>query len=749
MKYAEIIVDIATDSTDRFFDYRIPEKLRGEIYPGRRVRVPFGNRRIAGYVWALIDKPNVEKTRDIMAVEDGEVTLSDEFMKMIPWFCQRNYCRMIEVINLLLPPGYERIGAIKESYVRLMPGNANFIDEEFLQKLHRRAPKQESVLRLLLSEKRPLQRQELLRKTGVSSPVIQRLVEKGLVKIEEKHLRFRQTGARGHFVIDEELIVLTDEQQAVLHQIMKAWDARRDMELLVHGVTGSGKTEVYLRAIKECLKRDKNALLLVPEIALTPQMVSYFKNKLPREIALLHSRLPLRERYDQWFKIREGSLRVVLGTRSAVFAPLKNIGLIIIDEEQENSYKQEDSPRYHAREVARWRADYHDALLLLGSATPSIESYWEADNKRIGLLEMKERATPFELPEIEVVDMRQELRAGNRSIFSRSMMKKLERVLFGGEQALLFINRRGFSNFVLCRECGYVMRCPHCSVSLTYHHAKKMMVCHYCSYIAAPPTVCPDCRGNNIRFFGAGTQRVEEEIRKLFPGPEVLRMDRDSTSRKGAYQRIWKDFRAGKAQIMVGTQMVAKGLDFPGVTLVGVVAADTGMHLPDFRAAERTFQLVTQVSGRAGRGDRKGEVVVQTYHPGHHSIVYAREHDYRSFFREEIERRRELSYPPFTELLRFLFVSVSEKKGDDASLYMASLLGNLDRVKAGEEMEMLGPAPAPLFRIKKHFRYQLILKGKNMVQMSAAIKPLISAFRNKWRAQDVRLVVDFNPQSML
>ncbi|NLZ28891.1 MAG: DEAD/DEAH box helicase family protein, partial [Firmicutes bacterium] len=298
MKYAEIIVDIVTDSTDRFFDYHIPEKLRGEIYPGRRVRVPFGNRRIAGYVWALIDKPAVEKVREIMAVEDGEVTLNDEFMKMIPWFCQRNYCRMIEAINLLLPPGYERIGAIRESYVRLMPEKVNSIDEEFLQKLHRRAPKQESVLRLLLREKKPLQRQELLRKTGVSSSVIRGLLEKGLVMIEEKRLRFRQTEAREHSVDDDALMVLTDEQQTVLHRIRRAWDDKKDRELLIHGVTGSGKTEVYLRAIKECLKRGKNALLLVPEIALTPLMVSYFKNKLPREIALLHSRLPLRERYN-------------------------------------------------------------------------------------------------------------------------------------------------------------------------------------------------------------------------------------------------------------------------------------------------------------------------------------------------------------------------------------------------------------------------------------------------------------------
>lgn len=749
MEYAEIIVDIITDATNRFFDYRIPEKLRGKIYPGRRVRVPFGNRRIAGYVWALIEKPAVENIKDIIAVEDEEITLNNEFMQLIPWFCQRNYCRMIEAINLLLPPGYGRISDIKESYVQLLPEKARSIDEEYLKSLRRKAPKQESVLRLLLSQKEMLRRQELLQMTGVSSSVIRGLVEKGLVEIKERYVRSGKTESVRQTVDGEDQFILTDEQQSVLHQIKEAWDGEKSKELLIHGVTGSGKTEVYLRAIKECLKQGRNAILLVPEIALTPQMVVYFKNRLPREVALLHSQLPLRERYNQWFKIKEGSHRVVLGTRSAVFAPLENIGLIIIDEEQEKSYKQEDSPRYHAREVARWRAGYHDAVLILGSATPTIESYWKAENKELRLLEMKGRATLFELPKIEVVDMRLELRSGNRSIFSRAMMEKLEGALRRGEQVLLFINRRGFSNFVLCRECGYIVRCPHCSVSLTYHDAKKMMVCHYCSHISAPPAVCPDCKGSYIRFFGAGTQRVENEIRKLFPDLDVLRMDRDSTTRKGAYQRIWKDFRAGKAQIMVGTQMVAKGLDFPGVTLVGVIAADTGMHLPDFRAAERTFQLITQVSGRAGRGDQKGEVVVQTYHPNHHSIVYARKHDYKSFYYEEIERRRELCYPPFTDMLRFLFVSVTEKKGDDASLFMADLLKDIGEGKMEKGIEILGPAPAPLFRIKKYFRYQLILKGENMVQMSAIIKPLIATFKKTWKAQDVRLIVDFNPQSML
>ncbi len=748
MQFAEVIVDITTDAVDKPFHYRIPEEIRECVYSGSRVLVPFGMRRIPGYVWKLIEKPEVEKVKDIICVDDESVALNEEFLELIPWFCHRYYCRTIEAINMFLPPGYERMKYSREKYLVLMPESKQN-SADFWKKLAQKAPRQNEVMQIMLREEE-ISRKRLIKETGVTPNVINELVKKGLLKIEEREPDSYLFNEKNESYGAKTNVVLTHEQEEILESIIKSVKAQKQDSFLIHGVTGSGKTEVYLECIKECLKQDKSAIVLVPEIALTPQMIAYFKNRLPEEVALLHSQLPLRERYNQWFRIKRGKCRVVLGTRSAIFAPLNNPGLIIIDEEQENSYKQEETPRYHAGEVAQWRANYHDAVLVMGSATPSIETYWKACSGQMHLLEMKKRATPFSLPEVCIVDMRQEMKSGNRNIFSRIMSDRITEVLNDGEQVLLFVNRRGFSNFVLCRECGYVVRCPHCSVSLTFHAAKKLMICHYCFYISGPPETCPECRSTYIRYFGVGTQRVEEEVKKLFPERRVLRMDRDTTTRKGTHKQLWKEFREEKAQILVGTQMVAKGMDFPGVTLVGVVAADTGIHLPDFRASERTFQLITQVSGRAGRGERRGEVIIQTYHPGHYSIACVKEHDYHSFYEEEIQQRRELVYPPFSEMLRFLFVSESEGKGHNASLDLARLLEDLlEKEDNNGNLEILGPAPAPLFKIKKYYRHQLIIKGEDINRLSDSIREVVKEFKNTWNPSDVRLVIDFNPQVML
>ncbi len=748
MQFAEVIVDIVTDAVDRAFHYRVPEEIEEEVHPGSRVIVPFGARQIPGYVWKLIEKPEVEKVKNIVCVDDESVALNEEFLELIPWFCYRYYCRTIEAINMFLPPGYERMKNLREKYAVLTPESKQKPDD-FWKKMAQKAPRQNEVMQIMLREEE-LSRKNLIKETGVTPTVINELIKKGLLKIEEREPSFHLFNEKYGEKDAKTNVVLTHEQEEIIARIFKSLKEQKQDNFLIHGVTGSGKTEVYLECIKECLKQEKSAIVLVPEIALTPQMVAYFKNRLPGEVALLHSQLPQRERYNQWFRIKSGQCRVVLGTRSAIFAPLNKPGLIIIDEEQENSYKQEETPRYHAREVAQWRANYNGAVLVMGSATPSIETYWKARSGQMQLLEMKKRATPFSLPGVEIVDMREELRSGNRNIFSRVMFDKISRVLSDGEQVLLFVNRRGFSNFVLCRECGHVVRCPHCSVSLTFHAAKKLMICHYCFYVSGPPEICPECRSTYIKYFGVGTQRVEEEVNKLFPERRVLRMDRDTTTRQGTHKHLWKEFREGKAQILVGTQMVAKGMDFPGVTLVGVVAADTGIHLPDFRASERTFQLIAQVSGRAGRGGRKGEVIIQTYHPGHYSIACVKEHDYNSFYEEEIRQRHELAYPPFSELLRFLFVSESEGKGHNASLDLARLLENLlEKEENNGNLEILGPAPAPLFKIKKYYRYQLIIKGENINRLSDSIRKVVRKFKNTWNPSDVRLVIDFNPQVML
>lgn len=739
--YAEVIIDLITDATDKPFHYLVPQNLHEEVFPGRKVSVTFGRKKLSGYVLDLLAETEVSGIKEIQDVLDPAVTLNREFLELARWFHSRHYCHYMESINLLLPPGY---GRIKEKWEkvyflspRLQESSAGAWSE-----LARKAPRQCLVLKLLWETGRSYSGRELLAQTGAGSAVLREMVKKGLLKVKERPVSEPEEKKSPSFT--REILNLSTAQQAALKAITSLMQKGKEESILLHGVTGSGKTEVYARAAGEALKQGKSAVILVPEIALTPQMISYFKERLPGEVALLHSQLPVRERYLNWFKIKEGRCRVVLGTRSAVFAPLQNIGLVVIDEEQENSYKQDESPRYHARDVAQWRASYHGAVLVLGSATPAIETYHRGLEKEISLLEMPDRATPYPLPGIEIVDMREEMKQGRRSIFSLSLKTAMEESLDKGEQILLFLNRRGFFNFVMCRECGFVVRCPHCSASLTFHSEKGTMICHYCDHFSRPPDICPGCKGVHIRYFGAGTQRVEDEVKKIFPGCSILRMDRDTTSRKGSHQRLWEDFKGRKAQVLIGTQMIAKGLDFPGVTLVGVVAADTSLHLPDFRSAERTFQLMTQVSGRAGRGERKGRVVVQTYHPGHYSIVCARDHDYRSFYREEIGRRRELLYPPFSQLLRMLLISETEEKGWQAALHLQYLLQGL----AGR-VELLGPAPAPMSRLKGHFRYHLILKGEELDQLSGTVKEAIRTFKKSPQSRQVRLTVDLNPLSML
>ncbi len=746
-EYAEVWVNVITDAVDRPFHYRVPGTLSGEVQPGDLVNVPFGKQKVRGCVENILEAPAVSenKTRDIISREGNSVSLSPEMLSLARWISRNYYCRFMEAVNLMLPPGHGKVSEKREKFIMLTP-HAREYSLYNREELRRKAPRQAMVLDYLGS-KGASPWKEVSRATGAASAVLNSLARKELVEVEERTSEefswleeFRSESGEE----SPEPLVLTPEQEEAYNRVVRAMSEEREEGFLLHGVTGSGKTEVYLRAIEYCLQKGREALLLVPEIALTPQMVNYITRKLSGKVVLLHSSLSLRERYQQWLKVKEGKASVVLGTRSAVFAPLNNIGLIIIDEEQENSYKQEEAPRYHAVTVAEWRASYHRAVKVWGSATPSVETYYRAQLGEINLVEMSRRATPYSLPPVEVVDMRQELQSGHKSIFSRQLTAHLEETLQQGEQALLFINRRGFSSFVLCRECGHVVRCPYCSVSLTYHAHSGKMVCHYCAYTAVPLSRCPGCSGVYIKYFGTGTQKVETEVKRLFPEHSVMRMDRDTTLRKGAHRKIWQSFRSGKAQIMVGTQMVAKGMDFPGVTLVGVIAADTALHLPDFRASEKTFQLLTQVSGRAGRGEKKGTVVVQTYHPDHYSIECARDHNYIAFYREEISVREELQYPPFTEMLRLVFVSTDEKEGWRAASEVAETLeGCLEGV------ELLGPATAPLYRIKGYYRNHLILKDKSLQEINEVVRDVVWKFRQSSLGQKVRLTVDFNPMVML
>lgn len=732
--YAEVILDLVSHAVDRPFHYRIPHSLQGKLRPGMLVRVPLGPRRCRAYVFRLLDRSEVPGLRDILALESEEPLLTPEQLALVPWLALRSFCRRIDAINAILPASFRqgrRSGRV--SRFHLAPGAA----EADLG----RAPAQGQALRLL-QERGPLDRRELALQ-GVRSATLRALQKKGLIRDEDSYpsLEGEDTAppTSPH--------CLQPEQAACYNHLQAALQKDRPARILLHGVTASGKTELYMQSLAFCLARGRSALVLVPEIALTPQMIEQFSGRFPGQVAVLHSRLTAAEKNRQWRSILQGEARVVLGPRSAVFAPLERLGLVIIDEEHETTYKQEETPRYHARDVAAWRARYNRAVLLLGSATPSLESYYATTQGRSLLLEMKERVTPSSLPPVEVVDMRLELREGHRQIFSRSLLKALQNVIARDEQALLFINRRGFAGFVLCRECGYVVRCPSCDVSLTLHLDSGLMRCHYCAREEHPPESCPSCRGIKIRYFSAGTQRVEEEVRRLFPAAPFIRMDSDTTTSRQAHQLYYRRFRERRASILIGTQMIAKGFDFPGVTLVGVVAADTTLHLPDFRAPERTFQLLTQVAGRAARGEAGGRVIVQTYHPGHYSIKAAAAHDYAAFYKAEIASRRSLAYPPFNDLVRFLLSGPEEDSVFRAAAAVADLIATGAAGAAG--LEVLGPAPASLFRIREQYRVQIIVKGPDLARFSPAFKKLVQAYHQKDKFQPVRLAVDYNPLVVL
>lgn len=736
-EYAGILVDLISDALDRPFDYLVPERLRGKVLPGSVVRVPFGRREYRGYSIYLRPQPAVDHSelREIISLEESEPLLQKEQLALIHWMSHRFHCRKIEAIHALVPAPF-REGRPPVPRVLALAGAAATADLS-------RAPRQQEAVGLL-QKQGPMARRELAR-LGVRSETVRTLLKKGLfeeraatvspVKTEPPCLTGDRAGSP---------LPLKEEQQRVFEAICSALEGRHAEKMLLHGVTASGKTEVYLQGIARCLEQGRQALVLVPEISLTPQMIELFAGRFPGQVAVLHSRLTQAERAEQWQRIRLGAAPVVLGARSAVFAPLQKPGFIVIDEEHENSYKQEEAPRYHAREVAWWRARYHGALLLLGSATPSLESYYETEQGRARLLEMSRRVTPLELPPVTVIDMREEMRQGHRHIFSRPLLAGLEDVLKRGEQALLFLNRRGFAGFVLCRECGYVVRCPHCAVSLTLHLDRGRMVCHYCSHEEPIPQVCPECKGSKIRHFSAGTQRVESEVEKLYPGASLVRMDSDTTAQRGAHGRLYRRFREGKADILIGTQMIAKGFDFPRVTLVGVVTADTILNLPDFRAPERTFQLLTQVSGRAGRGSGEGKVIIQTYHPGHYSIQAAASHDFNAFYSAELELRRSLLYPPFTDLVRFLLSGQDE----DALWEAAASLYNLLEGRRGGA-ELLGPARAPLYRLKTAYRVHIMLKGERLPALAHHLRQAAQEFRRQRPPRPVRLTVDFNPQMVL
>lgn len=707
--FAQVIVDIVHESVARQFTYRVPEGMALQV--GTRVRVPFGGQRsIEGIVTGLCEQTNVpaDKLRAVIAPLEDYPAILPPLMALAEEMALEAHCPLAETLRLMLPAAMRggRIKAKTQWTARSLVPPGELVKALFLRK---RAPKQQMLLTLLKDGKpRAVSELEPLVKNALEG--LKALEKAGLAALERQEvLRAPYEGEVEHIPDPAP----TPQQREVLSEMADPLEAGRGAFLL-YGVTGSGKTEVYIRLVRRCLEKGRGAIILVPEIALTPQMVSWFRGRFGHVAAVMHSRLTDGQRYDEWRRIRLGQARVVIGARSAVFAPVENLGLIVVDEEHEQSYLSDRHPRYDARRVAQSRCGREGATLLLSSATPSILSFAKARRGDYILLEMSRRVEDRPLPQVSVVDMREELRGGNRSIFSGLMYQKLKACLDRGRQAVLFINRRGYNSFVSCRSCGHVLKCPNCDIALTYHQGDGdgRLHCHYCGHQAIPPRACPECGSGYIRYFGIGTQRVEEEVKKRFPQAGVIRMDLDTTASRDAHERLLGRFRRGEAQVLVGTQMIAKGLDFPHVTLVGVIAADMTLNLPDYRSPERTFQLLTQVAGRAGRGQEPGEVVIQTYKPEAFAIQAAASQDFRSFFETEFQRRRTGLYPPFTLMCRLLAEGEREAEVRQAARRLCEACEDYLAAHPAQRKRvlMLRMDAAPVKMIRGKIRYHVLMK---------------------------------------
>lgn len=710
MAFCQVIVDITSGEVDRVFTYRVPQGM--ELCPGMRVHVPFGRMpRVEGVVMELTDSCDLPEARvrsvsdtleDYPAVLPGLLTLAKQIHEM-------SFCTLSQALRLMFP-AQMRGERIRERTREVAVLTVDPAVCEQVAAAQKRAPKREMLLRALMeNENGEMPCEELRRRFGECRQPLLALCKLGFVRLETREQLRSPYGAMERLASEDPK--LTAQQEAVLSKLLPAVENGKGAFLL-YGVTGSGKTEVFIRAVRRAAKLGKTAIVLVPEIALTPQMVMWFRSRFGEDAAVLHSRLSAGERYDEWRRIRRGGVRVVIGARSAIFAPIENLGLIIVDEEHEQSYIADNTPRYDAREMARLRCENEGATLLLASATPSMRSFAMAGRGDLTLLEMLRRVNDRPLPTVHVVDMRDELKMGNRSVFSGALLNGLKSCFDAGKQAILFVNRRGYSTFVSCRSCGYTVGCTQCDVSMTYHSSENVLRCHYCGQEAAVPTICPECGSSYIKYFGVGTQRVEEEVKKYFPQVPVLRMDNDTTHTKDAHETLLSGFRRGEARVLVGTQMIAKGLDFPNVTMVGIIAADAMLKLPDYRSAERTFQLLTQAAGRAGRADSPGEVFLQTYDPQSYVIESASRQDYRAFYEEEMQRRRRALYPPYTLIARLLFESEREEDAQrEAQAAMRQMEAFLERRSYLKKYVVsLRLMPCPVRRIKGKSRWQIALK---------------------------------------
>ena len=738
---AEVILNSNAKDLDRTFDYEVPEEMQKDIKIGNRVMVPFGRRIEEAFIIGFKETSEF-KTKEIQSYSENEF-LNDDKIELARWMAKRYFANLSDCIKLMLPPGTttknfsNRIKEKIDKFVYLKYSNEEI--EELIECNVIKSEKHIKVLRFL--ENNPdVSVSELELLTDVSRNVYKTIEKNGYIEIKEKQVDRNPFANKD--VKRTKKLELNDEQNKAFSSV----DIEKYGEYLLFGITGSGKTEIYMQLIEKVLKEGKTSIMLVPEISLTPQMVDNFISRFgEKNIGVLHSKLGTGERFDTWNQIVKGDIKIIIGARSAIFAPVKNLGLVIVDEEHDSSYQSEMSPKYNAKEIAKYIAEKNNCPLVLGSATPDMGTFKKAMDRKIKLLELTKRANDAKLPEVEVIDLRDELSSGNRSMISRKLKSEIEKNLKNKEQTLLFLNRRGYSTFIMCRDCGAAIKCKNCNITMTYHLKQDRLKCHYCGYETKRVTICPECSSTNIRYFGTGTQKLEQEINKIFPEATTIRMDVDTVTKKNSHEEILNKFKNENIDILIGTQMIVKGHHFSNVSLVGVIAADSSLNIEDFRANEKTFQILTQVEGRAGREKKNGRVIVQTYNPDNMAIELAKEQNYREFYDSEIGIRKQLKYPPFCDII---MISLSATNELDVVNQSKKIYQYLKKRVIDENIGIIlySPLPSPIDKIKNKYRYRIIIK---CIYDDSINKLLYEMLEKNEVKKDIRLSIEINPTNMM
>ncbi len=742
---AEIIINRTAKRLNRTFDYNIPKELEELIMIGSNVLVPFGKSGSLadGYVIGIKENTSYE-VKDIAQIKHN---LSKKQIELAKWMAKKYFCNISDCIKQMLTPGTKS----KDESKNIQDKTINTVylkkDEDEIQfdidinKI--KSEKQKKILQFIKNNQGATI-SEIEMFTGGTRAIVKTLEKNGYIEIVEQKVERNPLASKK--IERNQKLILTEEQQKAFDAILAKLNSNEYEEFLLYGVTGSGKTEVYLQLIEETFKKEKTSIVLVPEISLTPQMIDRFISRFGKEtIAVLHSKLSIGERYDEWNRIKQGKAKIIIGARSAIFAPTDNIGIIIIDEEHDSSYKSESVPKYDAKQIAQKLAKEYKCPLVLGSATPDINTYYKSTCGKMNLLELTRRANNSELPKVEIVDLKMELANGNKSMLSTKLYDSIKENLTNKKQTILFLNRRGFSTFIMCRECGYTLKCKNCNISLTYHKTENKLKCHYCGYEENLAKICPNCGSTKIRYFGTGTQKLEQEVNRLFPNASTIRMDIDTVTKKNSHEQILNTFKNNNIDILIGTQMVVKGHHFPNVTLVGVIAADSSLNIDDYRANERTFQILTQVAGRAGREKDKGRVIIQTYTPDNFSILCAQEQNYLKFYETEVALRKQLNYPPFCDIILIAFNSMSE---EEIKLVSSKVYEYLKIKLDDKKFQVLKPMPSPIDKIQNKYRWRIIIKGNVTEEANNVLNTCLKNFY-ELNYKNTRITIDVNPNNMI